>query len=97
MVNVADKYKDLRGYLDGEGRFESMPGKRQKRKQALMLECLAEKFEPGKKYSESEVNEILNRYHTFNDPASLRRFMFGSKLLGRTIDGRTYWLISKNK
>ena len=97
MVNAADKYKDLKGYLDDDGKFERMPGKRQKRKQALMFEYLAEKFELSKKYSETEVNEILNQHHTFNDPASLRRFMFGSSLLGRTLDGRFYWLIPKDK
>jgi len=90
------KYAALNGYLDGSGKFGQMPGKRQKKKQAVMLRFLAEQFELDRKYTEREVNEILNQYHTFNDPASLRRFMFGSKLLGRTLDGRTYWLIKQS-
>lgn len=91
-MTTSEKYTPLRGYLDHKGRFERMPGKRQKKKQALMFQYLAEQFEAGRKYSETEVNEVLNQHHTFNDPASLRRFMFGIKLLDRTIDGREYWL-----
>lgn len=89
-----DKYDPLKGYLDEEGKLRRMPGKRQKKKQALFLEYLAEKFQPNRHYSEQEVNEIINEHHSFNDPASLRRLMFGSKLLDRTLDGRKYWLVS---
>jgi len=85
-------YLSLQGYQDKEGKFHSFPGKRQKEKQTLMLEYLASKFEVGKKYSEKEINNILNQYHSFKDPATLRRLMFGKKLLNRTVDGRVYWL-----
>lgn len=88
-------FQDLKGYLDDDGKFDHFPGKKQKKKQATMLQFLAQKFEMGKKYSEKEVNEILNQYHSFNDPATLRRLMFGSKLLNRTLDGRNYWLTQK--
>ena len=87
-----EKYNTLRNYLDEQGKFVRFPGKRQKKKQALMLQFLAEKFEPGKKYTEKEVNEILNQYHSFEDPATLRRLMFGKGLINRTLDGRAYWL-----
>lgn len=87
--------QDLKGYLDENGKFDRFPGKKQKKKQAAMLEALAQKFEFGKNYSEKEVNEILNQFHSFNDPATLRRLMFGSKLLNRTLDGRNYWLTQK--
>ena len=86
--------QQLNGYIDEEGRFDHFPGKRQKHKQSLMLQFLASKFEANKKYTEMEVNAILNQYHTFNDPATLRRLMFGKGLLGRTLDGRSYWLAS---
>ena len=85
----------LSGYLDEEGKFDRMPGKRQKKKVELMLQFLAAQFIDGRKYSEKEVNEILNKHHSFNDPAILRRLMFGSKLLNRTLDGTAYWLVSK--
>lgn len=85
-------FQDLKGYLGQDGKFDRFPGKKQKKKQAAMLQFLAQKFELGKKYSEKEVNGILNQYHSFNDPASLRRLMFGSKLINRTLDGKSYWL-----
>lgn len=87
-----DKYKMLKGYLNADGKFDRLPGKRQKVKQALMLQFLAEQFVKGKQYTEKEVNDLLNQHHSFNDPATLRRLMFGSKLLDRTIDGRSYWV-----
>ena len=89
-----EKYNSLKGYIDHTGKFDRMPGKRQKKKLASMLEFLAEKFVAGKKYSEMEVNEILNQHHSFNDPATLRRLMFGSRLINRTLDGKSYWLVS---
>ena len=87
-----ESYNILKGYLDDQGKFSRFPGKRQKKKQASMLQFLAKQFVAGKKYSEKEVNDILNQYHSFNDPATLRRLMFGSQLLNRTLDGRAYWL-----
>lgn len=81
----------LKGYLDDNGKFDRMPGKRQKKKVELMLQYLAEQFEKGRTYTEREVNEILNSHHSFDDPAILRRLMFGSQLLNRTLDGKAYW------
>ena len=92
-----EKYKPLDRYLDDNGKFSQFPGKRQKEKQALMLEYLSKKFIEGQKYSEKEVNEILNQYHSFNDPATLRRLMFGKKLLNRTLDGKAYWLVTEKE
>ena len=86
------RYKPLEGYLGKDGRFDRFPGKRQKKIQQLMFQFLAEQFEHDKTYTEPQVNDILNAYHSFEDPASLRRFMFGMGLLGRTLDGRAYWL-----
>jgi len=71
------KYAELKGYTNDEGKFSTFPGKKQKKKVALMLEYLSQKFEKNRKYSEMEVNEILNQHHSFNDPATLRRLMFG--------------------
>lgn len=86
------KYTSLEGYLNQDGKFTQFPGKKQKNKQHLMLEFLAEQFETGKNYTEKEVNEILNQHHSFNDPATLRRLMFGKQLINRTLDGKRYWL-----
>lgn len=84
----------LKGYIDANGKFDRYPGKRQKIKQSYMLQLLATHFTKGIVYTEQEVNSILKNYHSFNDPASLRRFMCGSGLLVRTLDGREYRLAS---
>lgn len=91
-----DKYSTLKGYQDEQGRFTQLPGKRQKKKQALMLEYLAEQFDAGRQYTEREVNDILNQHHNFEDPATLRRLMFGLQLIDRTLDGKAYWLRTNN-
>ena len=88
---MTDTEDILKGYRNEEGKFTRLPGKKQKKKLDAMIEFLATKFETEKKYSELEVNEILNQYHSFNDPATLRRLLFGMSLLNRTKDGRAYW------
>lgn len=47
----------------------------------VVLEYLAASFEPGRSYPESEVNEILNRWHP--DHAALRRELVDAGLLSR--------------
>ena len=90
-----EKQDTLKGYIDEAGKFDRLPGKRQKKRLDTMIDFLASKFEIGKKYTEVEVNEILNQYHSFNDPATLRRLLFGSGKLNRTVDGRSYWLVEE--
>lgn len=87
-----DDPKELKTYLDELERVTKWPSKRNKGQfQLLVLQYLASKFEPGVTYTEKEVNALLNQYHTFNDPALLRREMVERKLLERTRDGKAYW------
>ena len=86
-----EDFKILDGYLDDEGKLKSMPGKKQKKKLEAMLIYLATKFELDKEYTEMQVNEIINAQTAFKDPATMRRLMWGSGLLNRTLDGTTYW------
>ena len=44
-----------------------------------------------KKYSEKEVNIILDKYHKFNDIPLLRRELISKKYLRRKRDGSIYW------
>lgn len=85
---------ELKSFIDGKGKFKQWPSKR--KKQILMLEFMAEKFETGIDYTEKEVNEILNNFHTFNDSAILRRELFEQNFLDRTEDGSRYWKVKKN-
>ena len=66
--------------------------KKQSDKQ-FIIEFLSTKFEFGAKYSEKDVNLIINRFHLFNDMALLRRELISRKYLSRTDDGSEYWKI----
>ena len=79
----------LRRFLDAQGRVTARPAKRQD--QGLVLEYLAAKIARGREYGEREINEIINRWHTYHDHATIRRELFNARLIGRTPDGARYW------
>jgi len=56
-----------------------------------VLTYISELFKISKKYSEKEVNEILNSIHTFEDPAFIRRQLIDYGFLKRTKSGTAYW------
>jgi hypothetical protein len=85
-------FSDIQPFLDAEGRLSSWPSsKRGKGLQEMALEYLADKFEPERRYTEREVNELLNAHHTFGDPALLRRELIERGYLQRKKDGTQYW------
>ena len=53
-----DHLSILKNFLDGENRLKAFPSKR--KLQLCAVRYLAEKFEPGRIYTEGEVNGILN-------------------------------------
>ena len=59
----------------------------------IVVEWLSKKFESDKKYSEKEINEIIDSHHSFNDIALLRRELISRKYLQREDDGSEYWKI----
>jgi hypothetical protein len=61
------------------GRLLAMPAAHGKRQ--VVLDHLARLFEPGRRYPEPEVNELLGRYHP--DYAMLRRYLVDHGFLGR--------------
>ena len=61
----------LRNFLDANGKLTAFPAKRKMKVYCLFY--LAGKFEAGREYTEREVNELLLDWHTFADPATLRR------------------------
>jgi len=70
-----------------DGRIEAMPAKRSRR--LLLLNEVAQAFEPGVRYPESEVNRVLGVM--FSDYAALRRYLVDEQLMDRA-DG-AYWRI----
>lgn len=80
----------LKNFLNNDGQLTAFPSKRKMKFYALMY--LAPNFKAETKYTEKEVNEIINRHITFNDAATLRREMYDYRFLGRDVTGQTYWL-----
>ena len=76
--------KVLRDFFEGE-RLKEIPASRKKR--AVILGRLSHEFEPGIRYRETEVNDVLKRHHA--DPATLRRELVGAGLLQRAQS--VYW------
>lgn len=68
-----------------DGRIEVIPARPAKR--GYLLDYLAQCFEPGVRYPEPEVNEVLRRFH--EDCAALRRYLVEGLYLTRA-DG-FYW------
>jgi hypothetical protein len=73
-----------RTYFDGD-RLVRMPRAGAKRR--VLLEYLVTQFEPGRHYTEVEVNAVLRA--TYDDVAALRRYLVEAELLDRT--GGEYW------
>lgn len=61
------------------GHLETIPASRSDR--IGVLRYLAQRFEPGREYHESEVNRVLQGVHA--DHAMLRRYLVDEKLLRR--------------
>lgn len=68
-----------------DGRLVRMPTKRSKRLD--LLDHLAQRFEPGRRYTEREVNASLAQIS--DDTATLRRYLVDERFLDRA-DGE-YW------
>jgi hypothetical protein len=81
----ADVPESLRPFIKG-GRIAAIPARRAPR--LLLLNQVAQAFEPGRRYAEAVVNEVLKALH--DDHAALRRYLVDEDLMSRTPDG-IYW------
>lgn len=81
--------EELKGFLR-HGKLIGFPSRR--KKQLIALGWLSEFISIDQEYTEREFNELLNRLHTFHDPAALRRKLFEFGFVLRTKDGSKYWL-----
>ena len=79
--------KVLGAFLDSEGRIKAFPA--QDKKLQVLLRYVLKDFEPGVRYTEKKVNEILARYN--EDTAFLRRSLVEYKLMDRKGGGGEYW------
>jgi biotin operon repressor len=86
-VDAYDR-KVLANFIDAKGRVHTFPA--QRKKLEVILRYVLGDFQPGVRYSEKQVNEILGRYHA--DTATLRRELIEIGWLKREGDGSVYWL-----
>ena len=68
-----------------DGRLVVIPTKRAKR--LVVLNHLAQQFEPGRSYTETEVSQTLASFH--DDYAALRRYLVDEGFLTR--EQNVYW------
>jgi len=71
--------REIAPFLKPDGSLTRLPAGRRKR--WLLYRRFAEDFEPGRRYPEAEVNQILQRRHW--DCATMRREMIGWRMLAR--------------
>jgi predicted transcriptional regulator len=77
----------LDAFIDPHGRLRSIPAQLKKRQ--VVLRHIVRKFEPGTRYSEKQVNEVLAAVHP--DISTLRREMIANRLMERKAGGAEYW------
>jgi len=87
----ADAYdvKVVRDFTKRDGSLKTIPA--QQKKLEAILRYVVKSFDPGKRYSEKRVNEILAKYH--EDTATLRRELVGAGLMKREGGGGEYWRV----
>ena len=79
--------KVVEDYSLPDGRLKTIPA--QRKKLEAVLRYVVKAFEPGVRYSEKQVNEMLARFH--EDTATLRRELVGYGLMQREGGGGEYW------
>jgi biotin operon repressor len=87
-INAYDR-KVVADYRRRDGSLKTIPA--QRKKLEAVLRHVVRAFEPGRRYSEQQVNRILKRFH--EDTASLRRELVGCGLMKREGGGGDYWRV----
>ncbi|HEU5388129.1 MAG TPA: DUF2087 domain-containing protein [Streptosporangiaceae bacterium] len=82
---LADPPDQLRAFIR-DGRILALPAKRTRRR--LLLDQVAQAFEPGRRYPEAEVDQVLKA--VFDDHCALRRYLIDEEFMSRTAAG-LYW------
>ena len=85
-VDAYDR-KVLAAFSDASGRIKAFPV--QEKKFLVILRHIVGEFEPGVRYPEKRVNQILARYSA--DTATLRRSLVEHGLMAREGGGGMYW------
>jgi len=83
----------LRNFLGRDGKLTAFPAKRKMKLYALLY--LSQKIPTDTDFTEREINDILLDWHSFADPATLRRELYDYSFLDRSRDGKVYRLAPK--
>jgi hypothetical protein len=84
VIGAAASDPRLRVFI-GNSRIETIPARHGRRR--LLLDVIAQAFEPGLRYSEHSVSLFLGQLHP--DYAALRRYLVDEEFLSRS--GGEYW------
>jgi len=79
--------KVLAAFTTRDGRIKAFPT--QEKKYFVLLRLVLRDFEPGVRYTEKRVNEILSRFS--DDTARLRRSLVEHRYMAREGGGGKYW------
>ena len=82
---LGDPPAQLRPFIR-DGRITAVPAKRARR--LLLLDEVAQAFEPGRRYPETVVDEILKAL--YDDHCTLRRYLVDEAFMSRDMSG-VYW------
>ena len=85
-VDAYDR-KVIANFTCADGRIKTFPA--QRKKFEAILRYVLRVFEPGVRYTEKQVNEMLSRFH--EDTATLRRELVDYGWLKRAGGGGVYW------
>ena len=88
IVDTEEKYnKEVISRFFRYGRLTQLPTQRKKRE--IILKEIAKSFEAGRRYDETEVNDIIHRFH--EDHCTIRREMIAFGIMAR--EKESYWLL----
>ncbi len=88
-ITLEEEKKLLKKYFREDGKLDRYPIKA--KDQIVVLRKVVTLFETGKKYSEKEVNSIIEGI--FEDYAILRRNLIEHGFMKRKPDGSEYWIV----
>jgi biotin operon repressor len=84
-------HKVIADFSRPDGSLKEIPA--QRKKLEIILRHVVQVFEPGRHYTEKQVNELLKPFHT--DTATLRRELVGYRLMQRQGGGGEYWRLEE--
>jgi len=81
----------ISAFQDEQGRVAIWPSARRRDAQVAVLEHLAAQFEGGRIYPQADVDAVLQRHVSLQDPQTLLDELVDSDYLRRDPQAGTYW------